>query len=59
MSTFILLIDKYFFNKARDYFLNKYKANKYILFYDSDCGFSRSCRLGIPPNNPNRSIFIE
>ena len=39
MSTFILLIDKYFFNKARDYFLNKYKANKYILFYDSDCGF--------------------
>ena len=39
MSTFILLIDKYFFNKFRDYFLNKYESNKYILFYDSDCGF--------------------
>lgn len=39
MSTFILLIDKYFLDKFKNYFLNKYQHHKYILFYDSDCGF--------------------
>ena len=39
MCTFILLIDTYFIEKIKSYFLNRYKNNKYILFYDSDCGF--------------------
>ncbi len=35
MCCFILLIDKYFIEKFKLFILN----NKYILFYDSDCGF--------------------
>jgi len=39
MCCFILLIDKYFIEKFKLFILNRYKNNKYILFYDSDCGF--------------------
>ena len=39
MCCFILLIDKYFIEKFKSFILNRYKNNKYILFYDSDCGF--------------------
>jgi len=38
MSTFILLIDKRVFDKIKTWIINKYNK-KYILFYDSDCGF--------------------
>ena len=36
--SFILLLDGKLINQIKSYFLNK-KASKYILFYDSDCGF--------------------
>ena len=39
MCCFILLIDKYFIEKFKSFILNRYKDSKYILFYDSDCGF--------------------
>ena len=39
MSTYILLIDKRTLDKIKLWFLNRYKKNQYILFYDSDCGF--------------------
>jgi len=39
MCTFILLIDKYFINKFTFFIQNRYKNNRYVLFYDSDCGF--------------------
>ena len=39
MCCFILLIDKYFIERFKSFILNRYKKDKYILFYDSDCGF--------------------
>ena len=39
MCCFILLIDKYFIERFKSFILNRYKDHKYILFYDSDCGF--------------------
>ena len=39
MCTFILLIDKYFIDKFKSIIQNRYKNTRYILFYDSDCGF--------------------
>ena len=39
MCCFILLIDKYFIERFKSFILNRYKNDKYILFYDSDCGF--------------------
>jgi len=39
MSTYILLIDRKTLDKIKLWFLNRYKKNQYILFYDSDCGF--------------------
>ena len=39
MCTFILLIDKYFIDKFKFFIQSRNKNNKYILFYDSDCGF--------------------
>ena len=39
MSTYILLIDRKTLDKIKLWFLNRCKQGKYILFYDSDCGF--------------------
>ena len=39
MCTFVLLIDTYFIEKFKSFILNRYKKDKYVLFYDSDCGF--------------------
>ena len=38
MVNFILIIDKSVFDRLKEYLMNKYNK-KYILFYDSDCGF--------------------
>ena len=39
ISTFPLLIDKKIINHIKIKLTNKYKLNKFTLFYDSDCGF--------------------
>lgn len=39
ISTYPLLIDKKILDAIKRKLLNKYHQNKFILFYDSDCGF--------------------
>ena len=39
ISTFPLLINKKIFEKFKKYVRTKHSLNKFILFYDSDCGF--------------------
>ena len=42
MITYVLLIDKSVFDKVKNWILKRY-TKKYILFYDSDCGFCHYC----------------
>ena len=39
ITTFPLLINKKIFEKIKNYVQNKQSQNKFILYYDSDCGF--------------------
>ena len=46
ISTYVLLIDEKVFNKVKMVLKNKFFTNKYILFYDADCGFCHyTCRI--------------
>lgn len=44
ITSIILLINTKTLDSIKNYFSRKYKNNKYILFYDSDCGF---CHLSV------------
>lgn len=60
MCAFILLIDTFFIEKFKSFILNRYKKNKYILFYDSDCGFCHySVRIIKRLDVFNRIIFAD
>ena len=39
ITTFPLLINREIFKKIKEYVQSKHSQNKFILFYDSDCGF--------------------
>ena len=39
ITTFPLLINRKIFKKTKEYIQSKHSQNKFILFYDSDCGF--------------------
>ena len=46
LSTYVLLIDKRIFDKIKITLKNKFYSEKYILFYDRDCGFCHfTCRI--------------
>jgi len=46
LSTYVLLIDEKIFNKIKIITKYKFYPNRYILFYDRDCGFCHfSCRI--------------